>query len=208
MTNDEGSIGGGRGASNGSCVARGDCSGSGFNNSNQKMKTKNIAQFTLVAAALAFAPPARADTMSVPSAEKPAYTFDVPSGWKPKADVEDESVEATAPDDHAYLSAWIAKGSDEKAIVKDLETTLKDALKSIDKESSEQVIDVNGVKIVVVKGSGVDKRAGNKVQFRVAIFPVGGGNVGIVYADYDNDAPDSAMKELQGIISSIKVAKK
>jgi hypothetical protein len=89
-----------------------------------------------------------------------------------------------------------------------METTLKDALKSIDKESSEQVIDVNGVKIVVVKGSGVDKRAGTKVQFRVAIFPVGGGNVGIVYSDYDNDAPDSAMKELQGIISSIKVVAK
>lgn len=172
------------------------------------MKTTKLVQFTLVAAALAFALPARAETMSVPSKEKAAYTFDVPSGWKPKADVEDESVEATAPDDHAYLSAWIAKGSDEKAIAKDMESTLKDALKSIDKETSEQMIDVNGVKIMVVKGSGVDKRAGNKVQFRVAIFPVGGGNVGIVYSDYDNDAPESAMKELQGIISSIKVSKK
>jgi len=86
-----------------------------------------------------------------------------------------------------------------------MDATLKDALKSIDPGSSDQTIEVNGVKIVVVKGSGVDKRAGNKVQFRVAIFPVGGGNVGIVYSDYDNDAPDSAMKELQGIIGSIKV---
>ena len=165
-----------------------------------------IVQFTFVAAALALALPARADTMSVPSAEKPAYTFDVPAGWHPKANTADESVEATAPDSHAYLSAWIAKGSDQQAIIKDMETTLKDALKSIDPGSSEQTIEVNGVKIVVVKGSGVDKRAGNKVQFRVAIFPVGGEKVGIVYSDYDNDAPDSAMKELQGIIGSIKVA--
>ena len=169
------------------------------------MKTKRIAQFTLVAVALALGLPARADTMSVPSAEKPAYTVDIPSGWKPKANVDDESVEATAPGNHAYLSAWIAKGSDQQAIIKDMETTLKDALKSIDPGSSEQTIDVNGVKVVVVKGSGVDKRAGNKVQFRVAIFPAGGEKVGIVYADYDNDAPDSAMKELQGIIGSIKV---
>lgn len=172
------------------------------------MKTKNIAQFTVVAVAFALGLPARADTMSVPSKEKAAYTFDVPSAWKPKADVEDESVEASAPDDHAYLSAWIAKGSDEKAIAKDMETTLKDSLKSIDKESSEQTIDVNGVKITVVKGSGVDKREGGKVQFRVAIFPVGGGNVGIVYTDYDNDAPDSTMKDIHGIIGSIKVTKK
>ena len=172
------------------------------------MKTKNIARFTLVAVALALGLPARAETMSVPSAEKPAYTFDVPSDWKPKANVDDESVEATAPGDHAYLSAWIAKGSDQEAIIKDMETTLKDALKSIDKERSQQTIDVNGLKVVVIKGSGVDKRAGNKVQFRVAVFAAGGDKVGIVYADYDNDAPDDTMKALQGIIGSIKVAKK
>lgn len=172
------------------------------------MKTAKLVQFTLVAAAVAFALPARGDTMSVPSKEAPAYTLDVPASWKPKANVEDESVEATAPGNHAYLSAWIAKGSDSKAIVKDMETTLKDALKSIDPGSSEQTIEVNGVKVVVTKGSGVDKRAGNKVQFRVAVFSAGGDKVGIVYTDYDNDAPDGTMKELQGIIGSIKVAKK
>ena len=75
------------------------------------MKIMKFAQVAFIAAALAFALPARADTMSVPSKEKPAYTFDVPSGWKLKANVEDESVEATAPNDHAYLSAWIAKGT-------------------------------------------------------------------------------------------------
>lgn len=165
-------------------------------------------QVAFIVAAVAFALPARGDTMSVPSKEKPAFTLEVPASWKPKADTADESVEATAPDDHVYLSAWIAKGSDEKAIAKDMETTLKDALKSIDKETSEQMIEVNGVNIMVVKGSGVDKRAGNKVQYRVAIFDVGGENVGIVYSDYDNDAPDGAMKELQGIISSIKVVAK
>jgi hypothetical protein len=172
------------------------------------MKTAKLVQFTLVAAAVAFALPARGDTMSVPTKEAPAYTLDVPASWKPKANVEDESVEATAPGNHAYLSAWIAKGSDSKAIVKDMETTLKDALKSIDPGSSDQTIEVNGVKVVVTKGSGVDKRAGNKVQFRVAVFSAGGDKVGIVYTDYDNDAPDGTMKELQGIIGSIKVAKK
>jgi hypothetical protein len=192
-------------ASNGSCIALLLRSGFVQIQPKQKMKTMKFTQVAFVAAALAFALPARADTMSVPTAEKPAYTFDVPSDWKPKANVDDESVEASAPGEHAYLSAWIAKGSDQKAIIKDMESTLKDALKSIDPGSSEQTIDVNGVKVVVVKGSGVDKRAGNKVQFRVAIFPAGGEKVGIVYTDYDNDAPDDTMKALQGIIGSIKV---
>jgi hypothetical protein len=172
------------------------------------MKTMKFTQVAFIAAAVAFALPARADTMAVPTKEATAYTLDVPASWKPKANVEDESVEATAPGDHAYLSAWIAKSSDQKAIAADMETTLKDALKSIDKENSQQMIDVNGLKVMVVKGSGVDKRAGNKVQYRVAIFPAGGDKVGIVYSDYDNDAPDGAMKELQGIIGSIKVVAK
>ena len=96
------------------------------------MKTTRIAQLTFVAAAFAFALPARADTMSVPSADKPAYTFDVPSDWKPKGDKDDESVEAAAPGDKAYLMAWIAKAADEKSLGKVLEPTLKDAMKSID----------------------------------------------------------------------------
>jgi hypothetical protein len=50
------------------------------------MKTKNIAQFTVVGVALALGLPVRADTMSVPSKEKPSFTLDVPSGWKPRGD--------------------------------------------------------------------------------------------------------------------------
>ena len=134
----------------------------------------------------------------------------MPSSWKPKANAGDESVEATAPGDHAYLSAWLVKTSDkdaEQALSKDLENTLKDAMKSVDKGATQTTIDVNGTSIIVVKGSGVDKRAGNKVQFRVALFDAGTDKVGIVYADYDNNAPDDTMKELQGIIGSIKVKK-
>jgi hypothetical protein len=146
--------------------------------------------------------------MSVPSKEAPAYTFDIPSSWKPKTDKEDESVEATAPEDRAYLSAWVAKGSDKEQNVKDLEETLRDSLKSVDKKDSQETIEVNGTKVVVMIGSGVDKRAGNKVQFRVAMFNVGGGYAGLVYIDYDNDAPESVMNEIRGIISSIKVVAK
>jgi hypothetical protein len=106
-----------------------------------KMKTIKIAQFTFVAAAVALALPVRADTMSVPSAEKPAYTFDVPQGWHPKANAADESVEATAPDNHAYLSAWIVKTSDEKSLTKDLDATLKDSMKSVDPDVKVDEID-------------------------------------------------------------------
>jgi hypothetical protein len=172
------------------------------------MKIKKIAQFTIVAVALALGLPARAETMAVPNKEKPAYTLDVPSDWKPTGDAADENVEATAPGDHAYLSAWIVKTADEKSLLKDLEATLKDSMKSIDPDTKQHELDQNGSHFFVISGSGVDKRAGEKVKFLVGIFDAGGDNAGIVYADYDADAPDGTMDVLEGILKSIKVAKK
>jgi hypothetical protein len=172
------------------------------------MKTMKIAQILLVIAALGLAVPARADTMSVPSAASPAYSFEVPSGWKPVGNAEDEVVEATSPDGHAYLMAWIVKTSDEKSLTKDLDATLKDSMKSVDKDTSQHELDQNGSHFYVVSGSGVDKRAGTKVKFLVGIFAAGEGKAGIVYADYDADSPATTMATLDGILNSIKVTAK
>jgi hypothetical protein len=170
------------------------------------MKITRIPQLVLFVTLLGLALPARAETMSVPSKEKAMFTFDVPSDWKPKGDPNDESAEAGAPDDSAYVSAWIAAG-DEKTFVKDLESTLKDSMKSIDAGYEEKEADQNGSHFYLITGSGVDKRAGTKVKFLVGIFHAGGGKVGIVYADYDADADASTMNVLKGILNSIKVKK-
>jgi len=172
------------------------------------MKTTRIAQIILVVAALGLAVPARADTMSVPSAANAAYNFEVPSGWKPTGNTEDEVVEANSPDSHAYIMAWIVKTSDASSLTKDLEATLKDSMKSVDKDTSQHELDQNGSHFYVVSGSGVDKRAGTKVKFLVGIFAAGEGKAGIVYADYDADAPASTMETLEGILKSIKVTAK
>lgn len=170
--------------------------------------TKNTQILSVVVAVVAFALPGRADTMSVPSAANAAYTFEVPSGWKPTGNTEDEVVEANSPDSHAYIMAWIVKTSDTASLTKDLETTLKDSMKSVDKETSQHELDQNGSHFYVVSGSGVDKRAGTKVKFLVGIFAAGEGKAGIVYADYDADAPATTMDTLEGILKSIKVTAK
>src|SRR4051812_50084575 len=77
------------------------------------MKITRIPLLILFVTLLGVALPARAETMSVPSKEKAAFTFDVPSDWKPKGDPNDESAEAGAPDDSAYVTAWIAAGGGE-----------------------------------------------------------------------------------------------
>lgn len=172
------------------------------------MKTTKIIQFAFVAVVLGVAMPARGETMSVPSKEKPAFTVDIPSSWKPKGDTSDESVEAAPADEKAYLVAWVTKASDEKALTKDLEATLKDALKSITGEPKMDEVEQHGTKFYVISGDGVDKREGNKVHFVVGIFGTGPDEAGIVYTDFDADAPADTFETLMGILNSIKVAKK
>jgi hypothetical protein len=188
-------------------LAAGAGTGSSINPTQIKMIITRLVPFLLITTVLGLALPASANTMSVPSAANAAYTFDVPADWKPKGDPNDEVVEATAPGDHAYLMAWMA-GGDLETFAKDLDATLKDAMKSIDPDTKKHELDQNGSHFFVFNGSGVDKRAGTKVKFIVGVFDAGGGKVGVVYADYDADAPDSTMNVLEGILKTIKVTKK
>jgi len=169
---------------------------------------KLVSPLTFVGAVLAFSLPARGDTMAVPSAANAAYSLDVPADWKPTGDPNDEVVEATSPDGHAYLMAWIVKTSDEKSLTTDLATTLKDSMKSIDADTHQHELDQNGSHFYILNGSGVDKREGTKVKFVVGIFSAGGDKAGVVYADASADAPESTMNVLENILKSVKVTKK
>ncbi|MEP6822447.1 MAG: hypothetical protein ABI946_08865 [Chthoniobacterales bacterium] len=168
---------------------------------------KKLARFGAVMAAAFLTMPLLGDTMSVPNAEKPAFTFDVPADWHPKGDADDESAEATSPDKHVYISSWIVSGSEMKDLEKDIEKTLADSMGKVDPEHKEETMQLNGIDFTLIKGTGTDKREGNKVKFQVALFPAGGDKVGIFYADYDADAPADTTDTLQGIIKSIKVTK-
>lgn len=171
------------------------------------MKNKTVLKFALVSIIAGFAAPAFANTMSVPSEEHPAYTVDVPGDWNPKVSKDDESLEATEPDNHVYLSGWIVTKSDVGDLKKDLAGLLKDSLKSIEGEPKEEALENNGIKFSVLEGHGKDKREGNEVQFLVTIFPAGEGKAGVFYADWDADAPSDIKQKLNGIMNSIKLHK-
>jgi hypothetical protein len=168
-------------------------------------KLSSAFRFAVAVVVAGIAAPTFANTMSVPSEEHPAYTVDVPSNWTPKLDKEDESLSATAPDNHVYISGWIVTKSDIGELTKDVEDLLKDSMKSIDEGTKEETIKNNGIEFKVLKGSGVDKREGGKVKFMVAVFPAGSGKAGIFYADYDADAPADATQTLNTILNSIKL---
>jgi hypothetical protein len=170
------------------------------------MKTNIVSGIILVALAVAPAP-LLATTLSVPP-DSPAFTVDIPADWKPKTDKADQSVEATEPGDHVYMTGWIRTKSDPNAeVAADMEAVLRDSMKSVDKKDEQEIIENNGIKFHVLKGSGVDKREGTKVKFFVAMFAAGPGKAGIFYVDYDADAPADVMKTIVTIMDSIKLKK-
>ena len=168
------------------------------------MNTQNISRLIGAFALCLAATPLFATTLSVPT-DQPAFTVDIPADWKPKLDKADKSVEASEPDDHVYMYAWLVPG---KTLVSevdsDLTEILKDSMKSVDEKKTSKTVDNNGIHFVVVEGSGLDKREGSKVKFFVAIFNIGK-NTGIYYVDYDADAPADIMKTITSIMNSIKL---
>jgi hypothetical protein len=169
------------------------------------MKNPTLLKLALATIIAGLITPVFANTMSVPSEEHAAYTVDVPSDWKPKVSKEDETLEATEPDNHVYVSGWIVTKSDMGELKNDIAGLLKDSLKSIEGEPKEETIENNGIKFMVLRGNGIDKREGGKVKFFVAIFPAGSGKAGIFYADWDADAPADAQQKLNNLMNSIKL---
>jgi hypothetical protein len=172
------------------------------------MKHSSICSLAVTALITLGAASAFSNTMSVPNDEHASFTVDVPANWTPKVDKNDESLDATAPDNHVYLSSWLVTDADISDLGKDLAATLKDSMKSIDEGAKEETVENNGIHFMVYRGSGVDKREGGKVNFMFAVFQASEGKAGLVYADYDADAPADATKTLNAILNSIKLAKK
>lgn len=162
-------------------------------------------KFALVAVLAVLAIPAFAKTMSIPGEDSPAYTVDIPNDWNPK--IADESLEATEPGNHVYVSGWIVTKSDVGDLKKDLADLLKGEMKSIEGDPKEETIENNGIKFTVLRGHGKDKREGTDVNFFVAIFPAGEGKGGIFYADWDADAPSDIKDKLNNLMNSIKLHK-
>ena len=169
------------------------------------MKNPSLFKLAVAIVVAGFVVPAFADTMSIPSEEHPAYTVDIPSDWSPKVSKDDETLEATEPDNHVYVSGWVVTKSDIGDLTKDISGLLKDSLKSIEGDTKEEAIENNGIKFTVIRGEGTDKREGGKVKFFVAIFPAGAGKAGIFYADWDADAPADATQKLNNLMNSIKL---
>ena len=168
------------------------------------MKITKYIQVVIASIAVTLPFPLWADTMFVPSEEKSAFTFQVPSDWNPRQTVED-AVEATSPDDHVYLLSWLVTGSDINALSGDIAATIKDAIESVEPGSKQETFEANGIKFTVVKGSGTGQRKEGKVKFQAALFQAGKGKVGVFYADYPEDVPAKTRDVLKGILNSIKI---
>jgi hypothetical protein len=169
------------------------------------MKMQKISRIIVSVALLVAAAPLLATTLSVPN-DQPAFSVDIPADWKPKLDKADKSVEASEPDDHVYMYAWVVPAQGQASdLASDLDALLKDSMKSVDEKKTKEIIKHNGIEFLVFRGSGIDKREGSKVEFFVALFEAGKDKIGVYYVDYDTDAPPKTVDTIFSIMNSIKL---
>lgn len=146
---------------------------------------------------------AHAKKFSYPNADKEIFSVDIPADWKPKVD-DDESLEATSPDEEAYLAFWVLKGAKEiKGLEKELDELLKDSVTDLDLDEKPIVKEINGFKFTIFTGHGIDKEDKSKVGVEVFMFSPKPGMLGIFYCQYGVKAPD-AINGLVKIVESIK----
>jgi hypothetical protein len=146
-----------------------------------------------------------AATYSYPTAADAWFTIEIPDAWHPK--VEDETLEATAPKDAAYLAFWVLKNkSDFKDLEKDIDDILKDSVVDA-KIGPQSTKTINGIEFMIFEGKGKDRKEKTPVSFEVWMFAPKPGKVGVLYVDYDSDASEDLVKNLVGVVTSIKLKK-
>ncbi len=158
----------------------------------------------LVATALfTGAPTSRAGTFYYPTQADAWFSIDIPDAWKPK--VKDETIEATAPKNAAYVTFWVlAEKEDFKNFDKDLAEILKDSVTQPKVTKKPEKKTVNGIEFTTFQGTGNDRKEKTPVSFEVWLFDPKPGKVGFLYFDRDTDASPEIMKSLEAIVASIK----
>jgi hypothetical protein len=169
---------------------------------------KNIRKIIACTALLISVLPALGATFSYPSEEKPWFTVDIPATWKP-ALAEDESLEATSPEEDAYLTFWVLKGKKEiVGLEKDIAELLKELVKNpkllSDKPGKKTV---NGIEFTTFGGTGKDTEDGSDLGFEIFLFSPQPGKLGIFYCQYAAKAPKPVIQSLIKVVDSIKLAK-
>lgn len=157
-----------------------------------------------VAACLLTAVSAHAKKFSWPNADKEVFSVDIPADWKPEVG-EDESLEATSPDEEAYLAFWVLKGGKEvEGLEKELDELLKDSVTDLKLNEKPTVKKVNGIEFTMFAGKALDKEDKSKVGVEIFLFSPKPGTLGVFYCQYGEKAPD-AINGLIKIVESIKL---
>ena len=160
-------------------------------------------RFLTLAVCLFTALSAHAKRFSYPSAAKEWFSVEIPEDWKPKVD-DEETLEATSPDEEAYLAFWVLKGAKEvKGLEKELDDLLKESVTDLKLNETPTEKTINGIKFTMFAGTGIDKEDKTKVGVEVFMFSPKPGTLGIFYCQYGIKAPD-AIKGLVKIVESIK----
>jgi hypothetical protein len=163
---------------------------------------RTVVRHIALAACLFATLPVHAAKFSYPSEDKEWFTVDIPQTWKPEVD-SDGTLEATEPDDEAYLAFWTLESEEEiKTLDKDIEKWMKGDLKKIQMSDKSLDKEINGIKFTIFNGTAVAKEDNEALAFEIFLFSPKPGKLGVFYCQYGQKVPD-AVKGLIKIVESI-----
>ena len=156
--------------------------------------------------AVAAATVARAETFSYPAGGPPVFSVDVPNGWKPKANKEGR-VEATSPDEDAYVELWVLKGKKADKIGEEIEEILESSVKNPKVTGEPKPLKQGGLEGMLIEGTGEDKEDGEKVHFAIYVFSPDGTTLGVMYFEYNDSAAEKRVAQMAAVIKSLRKGK-
>lgn len=151
----------------------------------------------------------RAEQFFYPKKDSAWFSVNIPDDWKPEVS-DDETLEATSPDEQGYLAFWVLKDkSDFKTLEKDLDDLISESVKDAKIKDEATTKKINGIEFMIYEGAGIDAEDEKlKVGFEVFLFEAQPGKVGLFYCEYGEKAPKSVIDSLIKIVESIKIEKK
>ncbi len=160
-----------------------------------------------LATAFLLSVPAFAAKFSYPDEDKEWFTVDIPASWKPEV-ADDGTLEATSPDEDAYLAFWTLENEKEiESLGDDLEEWLKESVKKLKVNEKPLEKTINGIDFTIFNGTGIDTEDDSKIGLEIFLFSPKKGKLGIFYCQYAQKAP-AAVKGLIKVVESIQLTKK
>ena len=148
---------------------------------------------------------AAAETAAWPPGARPLFTLHVPAGWRSSFVGAEERLHLTSPAHDAEIEAWALTGAASSTIDDVVARIVDSELAKAQFSNLHQRRQLNGISVVVFRGSGREKKRGRTVRFEFYSFPLADGGIGVLHVVQLATTPPRAREAAQSAVESLAI---